>query len=91
MPLTAAVPRQTVYLLVLVDIPPRLTSLPEGAESDARLLRNRRRLSSEFTGSTASRWTDWPNTAEGELEVRELAVAQFVEDLPRFGVADDRA
>jgi Raf kinase inhibitor-like YbhB/YbcL family protein len=37
MTLTAAVPRQTFYHLVLVDIPPRATLLPEAAESDARV------------------------------------------------------
>ena len=37
MTLTAAVPRQTFYHLVMVDIPPSVTSLPEGAESDARV------------------------------------------------------
>ncbi len=36
--MTSAVPRRTFYHWVLVDIPPRIRSLTEGADSDARVV-----------------------------------------------------
>jgi hypothetical protein len=58
--LVSTVPRQKFFHLVLVDIPPKpnVTSLPEGAESNARVLHGKPATPSKFGVRGLNDYTD---------------------------------